>query len=333
MITKQQKGNRFGSIVLLICLVTITGFIHAQADSTAVSDTNTYRILKTDGSELIGKILSQDEREIYLLTEDKRKIYVPQYVIKEISVISPTEYNNKGEYIGEDKFATRYFITTNGLPIKKGEHYVQWNLFGPDFQFAVGDNFGLGVMTSWFAVPIIGTAKYSFQLKGKSQLAIGTMLGTTSWAAFTDFNGGGVLPFASYSYGTRRANLAVSAGYGAIWADGDIEGRALSSVAGMIKIGKKISLVFDSFIVLPGPMRTITNTYTEYVYNPSTMVYDPVIMTETYSERRPGLALIIPGLRWHLEEGKAFQFGFTGVVYDNELLPVPIPMVQWYRSL
>ncbi len=75
------------------------------------------------------------------------------------------------------------------------------------------------------------------------------------------------------------------------------------------------------------------NTYTQYIYNSSTGMYDPVQVTETYQERKPGFALFIPGLRWHQSEKKAFQFGFTGVVYDGEMWQIPIPMVQWYRTL
>jgi hypothetical protein len=41
----------------------------------------------------------------------------------------------------------------------------------------------------------------------------------------------------------------------------------------------------------------------------------------------------MPGLRWHLSEGKAFQFGFAGIVDEYETFPLPLPMVQFYRSL
>jgi hypothetical protein len=314
-------------LTLLLCLTGTVAFSQEDVTTNQVEDTTLYRIIKTDGTELIGYILKQDEREMLVKTKDGRKIIVPQYVVKEIVVVNSKEFSSKGQYIGEDKFATRYFITTNGLPMKKGEHYVQWNLFGPDFQFSVTDNFGVGVMTSWLAIPIIGTAKYSFKLGENVHGAVGTMLGTSTWAAFTDsdLNWGLGLPFATISGGNRKSNIAFSAGYGAFWQGGDVQGRALLSVAGMTKISPKFSLVFDSFIVTRGK----AETYTEYVYNPITGNYD-----ETQTTRRaPGVALLIPGLRWHQAEGKAFQFGFTGIVFDGEVVPVPIPMVQWYRSL
>ncbi len=285
--------------LLLLSFLCFSYLSFSQNDSISVQDTNQYRFVKTDGGEIFGKILSQDAREILVLTKDNRKIYIPQHTIKEIVLISSSNFNQKGDFVGEDKFSTRYFITTNGLPIKKGENYVQWNLFGPDFQFGIGKNLGVGLMTSWFGIPIIGTIKKSWELGNKTQVAIGGLFGTGSWAS-PDF--GGMLPFGTISFGDRTKNIAISAGYGAIWQDGGTTGRALTSIAGMIKVSQKVSLVFDSFIFLPGK-------------------------TES------GLALLIPGVRIHQSEGKAIQFGFIGMYANNELIPVPIPSVQWYRSL
>ena len=293
-------------VTILICFYLPSSF--AQSDSTTFSILPVVRIIKTDGGELIGKIISKDAREILLLTNDDRQIYIPQHLIKQIIEVKPTDLNQRGEFVGEDKFATRYFITTNGLPIKKGEHYIQWNLFGPDFQFGVAKNFGIGIMTTWLGMPIIGTVKKSWKLSEKMQFALGGLVGTGTWAGP---EWGGALPFGTFSFGTRRSNVALSGGYGAFWQNGDLDGRILSSVAGMIKVGSKISLIFDSFIFLPALRNTTANG-------------------DAFDE---GLAILIPGIRWHQAEGKAIQFGFTGVYSNGELLPFPIPMVQWYRSL
>ena len=213
---------------------------------------------------------------------------------------------------------------TNGLPIKKGENYIQWNLFGPDFQFGLGKNFGVGLMTSWIGIPIIGTIKKSWELGAKTQFAIGGLFGTGSWAS-PDF--GGMLPFGTISFGDRTKNLSISSGYGAIWQDGGTSGRALASIAGMIKISQKVSLVFDSFILLPG--KTETKTRVEDVYD---LAGNSKPQTITYEEKKSGFALLIPGIRIHQSEGKAIQFGFLGMYTDNTFLSVPIPMIQWYRS-
>ena len=318
------------TLLLILPFLCLTNISFSQKETITVQDTNTYLFVKTDGGELIGKILSQDAREVLILTSDNRKIYIPQHTIKKMVIVNTSDFNSKGTFIGEDKFATRYFLTTNGLPMKKGEHYVQWNLFGPDFQFGVGKNFGVGIMTSWLGVPIIGTIKKSWELGEKTQFAIGGLIGTASWAR-PDF--GGALPFATLSFGDRTKNLAISGGYGAIWQNGAVDGRALTSIAGMIKVSPKISLVFDSFILLPGKTETITNSYQQQVYNQTTGSYEYQTITNTYQSKKPGFAMLIPGVRWHQAEGKAIQFGFTGVYAEGEFLPIPIPMVQWYISL
>ena len=316
--------------LLLIISFLVCSFVYSQTDSSIVEDTNTYRILKTDGGNIVGKILSQDPREVLLLTNDNREIYIPQHLISKIELIDQSDFNANGDYVGEDKFATRYFITTNGLPIKKGEHYVQWNLFGPDFQFGVADNFGLGVMTSWLGIPIIATAKYSVQLSENAQFAVGALAGTGAWAA-PDF--GGFLPFGTFSFGDRSKNIAFSFGYGGVWESGDFGGRGLASVAGMLKIAPKLSLVFDSFIIPPGKTTYSDVTYVQPVYNSTTGQYEDVTFTETRENRKPGFALLMPGIRWHVSEKKAFQIGVSGIIADGIVVPIPLPTFQWYRSL
>jgi hypothetical protein len=287
-----------------------------------------YRVVKTDGNILIGKLLQNDAREILLRTEDGREIYIPQHVIKRLEPLSGERRSVAGEYTGEDRFSTRYFITTNGLPIKKGEHYVQWNLFGPDFQFALADDLGVGLMTSWLGTPLIGTIKKSWKLNEEAQFAIGGLVGTGSWIS-PDW--GGALPFATVSLGDRQRNIAFSAGYGAIWNDGVTTGRALVSVAGMVKLSSRLSLVFDSFIMPPAPSELVTYTYQEFVIDPVTSVGSYQTRRDSYLQTRPGFALLIPGIRWHQSEGKAIQFGFSGIITDDGSFPVP--MVMWYRNL
>jgi hypothetical protein len=53
-----MRTKIFTLILMMSCYV-----VHAQQDTIQKKDTLTYRILKTDGGELIGEILSQDARE------------------------------------------------------------------------------------------------------------------------------------------------------------------------------------------------------------------------------------------------------------------------------
>ncbi|MDA3931035.1 MAG: hypothetical protein PF541_18960 [Prolixibacteraceae bacterium] len=308
-----------------------------------------YVIEKQNGVKFIGKIISQDAREVLLETENFGNIYIPKHVIKEIQSILPENGNN---YVTDDIFASRYFITTNGLPLKKGENYILWNTYGPDFQFGLADNLGIGIMTTWLAMPIIGTLKYSIPLGENKSMALGLLAGTGSWQ-LPEL--GLILPFTAFTYGNRINNINLSVGYGLMFYEGskeemgpnrypisnsinETEGRFLISIAGMKKINDKLSLVFDSFISPWGPKKAVTR-YNYYdgnsYYNETTGEYvdNSYYKKETTTERSPALALLLPGIRYQIDPDRAFQFGFTGLYFDNEFVQFPIPMVQWFRRL
>ena len=307
-----------------------------------------YKIIKQNGSSFVGKIVSRDARDILLETENIGLVYIPKHEIDEIILLMSEE-----EEVSGGLFSTRYFLTTNGFHINKGDNYIQWNLFGPDFQFGVAENVTLGIMTSWVGMPIIGTAKYSRQISEKLYGGVGFLGGTGSWA-FPQY--GLMLPFGFLSTGNRVNNLNFSAGYGLIFAEryeshytlintptdystneyqsnGEqvnySEGRPLFSIAGMFRINDKFSFVFDSFFMLGGRNRDV-----ERIHD----VYDPATEKVTYSIRKETvtgdpLLVLAPGLRFQANENSSFQFGFTGIYLEGEFVPVPIPMVQWFKRI
>ncbi len=315
----------YSLLILFFMLCSFTVF--SQSDSTRFREKQLVRLVKTDKGELLGYIVSQDEREILFDTKDGRRIYIPQHTIAEIITVNKSELGSTGEFIGEETFATRYFITTNGLPLKKGQHYAQWNLYGPDLQFSLGDNFGIGVMTTWIGAPIVLNAKKSFKLAENTYLAVGALAGSFSYIDPEFYI---ALPFASISYGDRMKNIAFSAGYGNAWQSGESNGRFITSFAGMAKINNKVSLVFDSFILMRGPEQEIEETF--FIFNPATNRNERTtrIVTE---EGAPPLALIIPGVRFTYSNKSAFQFGLLGILSSEIDFRAAIPVVQWFRAL
>lgn len=317
------------SLLILLFLSLLSGIFvneaNAQVQIDTVDKTKVYVVTTNDGGNFVGQITYFDSKEIIIITKEMGEVSIPKYQVKSIEELDPKNLNNLGEFIPNEVFSTRYFITTNGLPIEKGENYIQWNLYGPDLQFGVGKNFGIGVMTSWMGMPLIGSAKYSFSVGKSVNLGLGLLAGTGSWASI---GSGGVLPFGVLTVGNRKSNLNISAGYVAFYldqsqfgiADGNMS-RPLCSIAGMTKVGKKVSLVFDSFIVGQGGSKTETQ------YNPTTGLYEDITV------KRKGGALLIPGIRLQTQNNSAFQFGFAGLIVNNDLVPFPIPMVQWYRKI
>ena len=309
-------------ILFFALLFIISSTLLAQEKQDTIREKGIYIITKNDGVIYIGEIVYDNAREVFIKTKKTGDIIIPKYEIKSIVKARETEINTEGELVQSEVFATRYFITTNAIPINKGDSYILWNLYGPDFQFGLGKNVGIGVMSTWVGMPIIGTLKYSISKSEKLHYGFGLLAGTGSWALP---EWGMALPFGVVTLGDKKNNINFSAGYGAIIEKGKSDGRFLFSIAGFSKVGKKISLVLDSFIMPAG------NYFNEEEinYNPSTGYNETIIVRK----RKEGFALIIPGIRWQLESNKAFQFGFAGLMVNGEAVPAPIPMIQWFRKL
>lgn len=248
-----------------------------------------FAITKDNGQEIIAKIIRQDAREMEVLTRDGRTIAIPQHVITQIKPVDERYFRAGKDYVDEDPYRTRYVITTNGLPIRKGQNYGQFTLLGPEAQFHLSDKVGVGVMTSWLGTPIVGTIKYSVSLSENVHFALGGLLGTGSWI---DPDFGFALPFGAVTLGNGRYNINFSIGRGMIWNNDGVSAENLFSVGGMARITSKTSFVFDSFI------------------------------TED-------LALLIPTLRIHRKSEGAFQFGFGQLVVEGESVPVPFFSRLW----
>ncbi len=338
--------KNFRILTISLLLLISSSLLPAQSQE---SSSITYKVVKQNGVAFYGKIISQDAREILIETDEMGQIYIPKHEIRDITILEEGEKPSTGGL-----FSTRYFLTTNGFPVKKGDNYVQWNLFGPDFQFGVADNFGLGIMTSWVGMPIIGTAKYSRQLTKNISGGVGFLGGTGSWA-FPQY--GLLLPFGFVTAGDRINNINFTGGYGALFAENyesrytlsnipedewhtnsviyesedqvKGEGRPLFSIAGMFRINNKFSFVFDSFIMLKG--KESVYQYIDETWDDQTGKSTFMIRSET--NKSYPLIVLSPGLRFQANDRSSIQFGFTGVHYDGEFVPVPIPMIQWFRAI
>lgn len=252
-------------------------------------------VVKNDGTEYIGTILKQDAREVLLLTDKLGEIYIPKHEIKSITELRNEDYYGE-HYLGENIFATRYFLTTNGLPMKKGDSYAMIQLFGAEYQAAVIDNLTIGGLTSWIGVPVIGSAKYAINISDNFHAAVGILAGSGSWAALDSY---GVLPFGALTLGNNKYNVNISAGYLTLGIGGSNESAGIYSIAGQARITEKVSLVGDSFIFTP----------------------DDIV------------AIIVPGLRFERTKGRAFQFGLAGLAINGSIQPFPIPVLSWFVKI
>jgi hypothetical protein len=328
----------------------------AQDNTKTTSDTTVkYVVTKTNGTEYIGIILSDDGREVLINTENLGKIYIPKSDI--LSIVTVTDSKNiiRGEFRSSGPFTTRYAFTTNSHPIKKGENYAMLNLYGPEIHFAVMDNFSIGLMSTWIASPMVLALKYSIKTPNpKINIAIGTLMGSSGY--LYNFRGFGGLHWLSLTYGDRMNNISISGGYAYIRSGNEknylVEGiyhneapiyqaklpitpAIMFSLAGIAKVGSKASFVFDSmgFIFDNTTFNQVYNEITPGYYDDITSLW--VSPTYTYTvtkniQRSIGL-LLMPGFRFQKNENHAFQVSLSGVsIFGSESLSFPFPMCSWY---
>jgi hypothetical protein len=294
-----MKSNRISKLWMIIVMAALfVQPIHSQ-DTPPSAENQVQKlsiVIKNDGTEFIGYILSQDEREVLIETQNIGRVVIPKHEIREIREVTQRDMRD-GVYVGSNIFSSRYFLTTNGLSMKKGEHYALINWYGPEAHFSLADNFTLGGMTTWVGVPVILSMKYSIPVTDNFHIGLGVLAGTLSWY---DFGSVGALGYASLTIGDHNNNLTLSGGYAGITNGEDVSGSdPLLSVAGMVRLGKNISLVGDTFFYAGSDF----------------------------------LAIFIPGLRFSRSESKAFQFGFAGAIIEGELVPFPIPMLGWFLKI
>lgn len=323
---------------------------HAFQYREGIEDGKQYVITRHNGVEYIGNILQDDDHEILLETEALGKVYIPKYEIKSILEIIDNNSIMYNEYQPAGPFTTRYSFTTNALPIKKGENYGMLNLYGPELHLAVSDKLNVGLMATWIASPMVLATKYSFKKEESTiNFSFGTLLGTSGY--LNSFKGYGGLHWINVTFGDRKNNLTFSGGYaylqtgilseepavGVYTEDEyfDIRDDAptllkmshgpMGSVAGIFKIGAKVSFVFDSMI---GYINyEIARSEDEFSASQQTRIYTVIRKDNAHS-----VALfLMPGVRFQSTDHKALQICVAGVsMFGDSDVSFPIPMVSWF---
>jgi len=357
-----MKTRLHFSTLLSICFLFIGCLqLHAQAPNTSApsSDTTKYLVVKYDGNEYVGLILSDDGREVLIETKSLGKIYIPKSDIKSFRPVDYAEDIAKGEFSTAGVFTTRYQFTTNCFPIKKGENYAMLNLYGPEVHFAVHKDFSVGVMSTWIGSPMALALKYTRGTSNpKINYGVGTLFGTSGY--INQGSGFGGLHWGMITYGYRRNNATLSIGYGylndggndfyneIIYVPGtyssvsgaypilpiqDIQPVSTSrykapiiGLAGQAKVGKKASFIYDCMMI------SATSGYDQEIDNQygSNGQLQQVVVGQV-KQNRQQILIIMPGMRFQRTENKAFQISLAGVITAKRSFP--LPMASWFYRI
>jgi len=353
---------RFNILNLIPILCFLLGSFQVRAQvpntSTPTTDTTKFVVIKNDGNEYVGQILSDDGREVLIETKSLGKIYIPKSDIKSMRPIDYAEDVAKGEFSSAGVFTTRYQFTTNCFPIKKGENYAMVNLYGPEVHFAVHKDFSIGVMSTWIGSPIALAMKYTRGTSNpKINYGVGTLLGTAGY--LNQGKGFGGLHWGMITYGDRRNNATLSVGYGYFndgykssyqqtiykpgtyvsldgsmpllpvqgteLVNGSVFSAPIIGLAGQAKVGKKASFIYDCMFI----MATLGNDQeVDYQYDQFGWQLQQVVVGE-YKKQYQNILVVMPGMRFQRSETKAFQISLAGVIVPNEI-SFPLPMASWF---
>jgi len=200
-------------ITTMLCLILFNMELIAQE----VNPDQQLTITLKDGTVYHGTLTFDDGREMKFNTNELGLLILKKQELRklEVVVLDKDKKNDSSDFLSqypEGPFSTRYAITTNAFPIKKGENYGMLNFHGPEIHFAVTDRFNVGYMTTWAASPMAVSLKYSFDTKSeKVHFGVGSLLLSSGF--FQKFKGYGTLTFGNVTLGDRKSNVTLSGGY------------------------------------------------------------------------------------------------------------------------
>jgi hypothetical protein len=241
-----MKNNKFKralkTILVSMMLLCLSADAKAQTDTFQKNDT-IYLITTNDGGEFIGKIISDDGREVVIMDRTKGKLILPKYSIKSKEMVKQS--NIVGNMIVHaNPHPSRYLFSPSAIALKKGEGYMNWFYFLLfQMQYGITDNFSAGITTSWFLAPTMLNLKYTIPVDDKLNLAVGGQVGKL-W--ITDDNVVS-LGFASGTYGTSESNVSLNVGYGSYERDGI----SIATLSGVHRIGEHASVMGEFWYCQP----------------------------------------------------------------------------------
>lgn len=241
-----MKNKNFNQALKTILLLTIffCQFSGTKAQTETIPNKDTlYMITTNDGGEFVGKIISDDGREVVIIDRTKGKVILPKYAIK------TTELVNQSNLVGNkivhaNPHPSRYLFTPSAIALKQGEGYMNWFYFLIfQMQYGITDNFSAGITTSWFLAPTMLNLKYTVPVTDNFCLAVGGQVGKLAiWDDKVVTVG-----FASGTLGTAESNVSLNVGYGSY----KHEGITIATLSGVHRIGENASVMGEFWYCQP----------------------------------------------------------------------------------
>jgi hypothetical protein len=202
-----------------LCLTLALYFLGSQSAFAQVSsnlgsnsDTTRYLIAVKSGIEYVGPIIAQDSSVLVIRTNSLGDVSIQKSDINFLQIYTPSRNDKKYELNTGGILSTRYLFSANCFPLKKDDNYALLNIYGPEVHFSLHRDFSLGFFTTWVAAPVAVSLKYTHGT-ANPRINYGIDVKFGSLGPSTGFRGYGGLYRGMLTFGDRRSNLTLSAGY------------------------------------------------------------------------------------------------------------------------
>ncbi|MFZ5554864.1 MAG: hypothetical protein ACOZCO_17270 [Bacteroidota bacterium] len=234
------------SFLLFVFLFSFPFCVFSQGDSVFLG--KMVVIFTSDDGEHIGQLLEINDREYLLSTRKNGNVFIPKYTIQKIELLTDENFvNNK--YIAPNRFYPYYAITSNALPVKKGDVFIRT----PFLLTAVAE---VGINDKWAwsvgnaVVFGLGTSlRYNLPLSGYNQLGFCAGYGGVMLLMRDNppADKQGYYSRIYYTRGKAERNVTVGLGYASTFS-GKISS-PFTSLGGMIRAGRNWVFLFEGIII------------------------------------------------------------------------------------
>ncbi|GAP44814.1 hypothetical protein TBC1_12625 [Lentimicrobium saccharophilum] len=212
-----------------------------------------YLIETSDGNQFSGRIISENQEKLELLTEKFGKLVIAKEDIVKITELTP-EKIVQGKLWLENTQSSRYFWSPNGYGLKKGEGYYQniWILWN-QASFGITDYFSLGfglIPLFLFGAdaieysPVWVVPKFSLPvIKDKFNIGAGLLAGNVGLQKDAGFG----IAYGLGTLGNRNSNITLGLGYG--FAAGNWAKSPMINIGFMARTGPKGYILSENYFI------------------------------------------------------------------------------------
>ena len=245
-------------LLLALCVLALSAVpttrASAQASAPAVQADSLTEVRLKDGSQLIGRIESETDSIIVLVTRSGARVEIPRAEVVSMRRLVP---NSRGDVWREDANGSRLFFTSTGRPLAKGEGYVSdfW-LFFPFVGYGVTDWLtiagGTPILPGVFGEIFYLAPKVTLLNRGKTSVSLGALSFFVT-DAIEEGNAG--ILYGVGTYGTNDNAITLGAGW--FYADtdeySDTSNEPVFMIGGERRISPRVKLITENWLsVNPG---------------------------------------------------------------------------------